>query len=491
MERILVVDDDIEIAKDIKEILSPSYEVEITGDGKSVLKILSEGDYGLVLLDVIMPGFHGIDVLKEIKAWKKGMKVIMMATPLEKILVEKALQMGADDFIRKPIDVEELLKKVHAHLPEEYEVSVEKVEISFLPKKPDVFEVLSSLQKEFLEGKKMKTEREVLDSILQSLSRLLMAERISVTIIDKESNFLKPIVGIGVEFKDESGPFLKVGEGIAGKVALSGEPILVQNLEKEGLPPSRYGYKYKTPSFICAPLKVRGEVIGVISVNDKLGGESFNEDDLSLLLTFSSHVASIIDSVLSRIEMEELVVKKKISEKMLSLLLSGMEPSFIYKGIFDFAKELLKSEIMWIVVEEPGTGEFFLEYAGGVDFKRCALKGVYKGLSGRVIYSKRTVRSSELKENFSESEIPFADKIKEWMGSPILLRGRHIGGVFVANKMEGSFNFDDTQNLSFLAKFVGLALKEFWLHENLVKTLDELTEKEMEIEELRKKSQPV
>jgi len=490
MGRILVVDDDIGIAKDIKETLLPSYEVDFTVDGKEALKMLGEKNYELVLVDVIMPGIHGIDVLREIKAKKMDTKVIMMATPLEKILVEKALQMGADDFIRKPIDVEELLKKVHAHLPEEYEVSVEEKEAYFIPQKTDVFEVLSQLQKEFLEGK-MKTEREVLDSILLSLSKLLMAERISVTLIEKESGFLKPIAGIGVEFKDESGPFLKVGEGIAGKVALTGEPILVKNFEKEGLPPTRYGYKYKTPSFICAPIKVRGEVIGVISVNDKLSGESFTEDDLSLLITFSSQMASTIDSVLSRIEMEELTVKKKISEKMLNLLLSGMEPSFIYKGIFDFVKELLKSEIMWIVVEEPGTGEFFLEYAGGVDFKRCALKGVYKGLSGKVIYGKRTVRGSELKENFSEGEVYFADKIKDWMGSPILLRGRHIGGIFVANKRDGVYDTKDADNLSFLAKFVALALKEFWLHENLVKALDELTEKELEIEELKRKAQPV
>jgi DNA-binding response OmpR family regulator len=489
MGRILVVDDDIGVAKDIKEVLSSSYEVDFTVDGKESLKMLMERNYELVLVDVIMPGIHGIDVLREIKAKKVNTKVIMMATPLEKILVEKALQMGADDFIRKPIDVEELLKKVRAHLPEEYEVSVEEKEAYVIPQKTDVFEVLSELQKEFLEGK-MKTEREVLDSILLSLSKLLMAERISVTLIEKESGFLKPIAGIGVEFKDE-GPFLKVGEGIAGKVAMTGEPILVKNFEKEGLPPTRYGYKYKTPSFICVPIKVRGEVIGVISVNDKLSGESFTEDDLSLLITFSSQMASTIDSILSRIEMEELTLKKRMSEKMLTLLLSGMEPSFIYKGIFDFVKEFLKSEIMWIVVEEPGTGEFLLEYAGGVDFKKCALKGVYKGLSGKVIYGKGTVRASELKESFSESEVYFADRIKDWMGSPILLRGRHIGGIFVANKREGFYDTKDANNLSFLAKFVALALKEFWLHENLVKVLDELTEKELEIEELKRKIQPV
>ncbi len=479
MERILVVDDDIEVAKDIKEVLSQSYEVDFTVDGKEALKMFSERDYALVLVDIIMPGMHGIDVLKEIKAKKKETKVIMMATPLEKILVEKALQMGADDFIKKPINVEELFKKIS--------VSVEEKQVVSLPQKPDLFEVLSGLQKEFLEGK-MKTESDVLHSILASLSKLLMAERVSVTIIDKESGTLRPFQGIGVEFKDEGGPFLKVGEGIAGKVALTGEPILVKNLEKEGLPPSRYGYKYKTQSFICAPIKVRGEVIGVISVNDKLSRESFTEDDLSLLLTFSSQVASIIDSVLSRIEMEELELKKKISESMLSLLLSGLEPSFIYNGIFELVKEFLEAEIMWIVVEEPGTGDFHLEYAGGVEFKKTPLKGIYKGLTGKVIYSKRPVKSSDLKESFSESEIYFAQKIRDWIGSPILLRGRHIGGFFVANKISGAFAQKDAENLSFLAKFSALALKEFWLHENLVKALDQITEKELELEEIKKGS---
>lgn len=485
MFRILVMDDDPAVARDIKEILSPYYEVETVSNSSEGLRMVTGKDYHLVLVDIIMPGFHGIDVLREIKASGKKTRVIMMATPLEKLLVEKALQLGADDFVRKPIDVEELMKKVKNHLSEEYEVLVEEEEGRKEEIKPDISESLSLVQRFFLE-EKGKTEKEFLDFLLNSLSRIVNAERASVTLIEKETGFLKPIAAKGGEFR-EDGPFLKVGEGIAGRVALTGEPVLVKNIEKEGLPRSRYGYRYKTSSFICAPVKVRGEVIGVISVNDKVTGESFDEKDLNALLTFSSQVASIIDSILSRIELDRLNVKKKISEKMLSLLLSGMEPDVIYKGIFDLAREVLQCEIMWIVVEEPGTGEFFIEFAGGVEARKVPLKGIYRGLTGKVIFSKTPLRSKEVKEGFSEGELPFAGKVREWMGSPVLLRGRHIGAIFVANKKEGNFTSEDSADLFFLSKFVGLALKEFWLHDNLVKAIEDLTQKEIEIEELKTK----
>ncbi len=479
MQKILIIDDDLSLAKDISDILlQEGYHPEISRDGGEGIEKIKKENYQLVLLDMIMPGLHGIDVLNEIKRMGKSLKVIMLATPLEKVLVEKALELGANDFIRKPIDVEELMKKVKAHL-QEVEVFVEEERFEIEKLLPEIYQTFAD--------KSVKTEKEALDMVVDAISKIVNAERVSVTLIEKDTGFLKPIAMKGFELKEE-GPFMKVGEGIAGKVALTGESILVKDIrEMKELPRSTYGYHYKTHSFICVPIKVRGEVIGVISVNDKITGAAFDEEDLNALLKFSTYVSTIIEDIVLHKEIEKLRLKKKTVERIISLLLSGMEPAHIYKGFSELVKEITGASIFWVVVEEPGTGDFYIDFADGVECSRTLVKGIYKGLTGKVLYSKSSVSSREVKEGFSESELPFAFKIKEWIGASILLRGRHIGAIFAANKRSGSFTKDDLENLSFISSFVGIALKEFWLHDNLVKTLEELASKELEIEELKGK----
>src|SRR6185503_5577767 len=87
----------------------------------------------------------------------------------------------------------------------------------------------------------------------------------------------------------------RIGEGISGGVLESGKALVVGNLETEGLTAAPADRKYRTKSFISYPIILSGRKIGVLNVADKVGGETFDEVDLSLLEIISPQIAVALE----------------------------------------------------------------------------------------------------------------------------------------------------------------------------------------------------
>ncbi len=108
MKTILVVDDEIGILESFKIILKDNYKVLTARNGTIALEILSNEIVHLVILDIIMPGMSGMDVLREINKAHSNVDVIMVtATKTVKTAIE-AMKLGASDYVIKPFDVEEI-----------------------------------------------------------------------------------------------------------------------------------------------------------------------------------------------------------------------------------------------------------------------------------------------------------------------------------------------------------------------------------------------
>ena len=110
--RILVVDDDPDIGIMIKIMLEfHGYLVDVTTKGKTAIDIIRSGDFGLLIMDMLLSGVNGVDICTHIKKDEviSSLPVIMIsAHPNAK---EICLNAGADDFVSKPFDMEELLSK--------------------------------------------------------------------------------------------------------------------------------------------------------------------------------------------------------------------------------------------------------------------------------------------------------------------------------------------------------------------------------------------
>ena len=106
MARILVVDDEVEVCNILKKFLvSKGYEVYTALDGETAVSKTKEVRPHIVLLDIIMPGMNGIDTLKEIKKVDPAVGVIMVTAVVDEELAKRAFELGAYEYITKPLDL--------------------------------------------------------------------------------------------------------------------------------------------------------------------------------------------------------------------------------------------------------------------------------------------------------------------------------------------------------------------------------------------------
>ena len=123
--RVLIVDDEEEFINSLAERLSiRDYDATTSVNGQDAIEKISSYDFDVVMLDVVMPGIDGLEVLREIKRIKPLTEVIMLtALPNVEIGVE-AMKRGAMDYILKPCEIEELISKIdrgHARKTEQEE----------------------------------------------------------------------------------------------------------------------------------------------------------------------------------------------------------------------------------------------------------------------------------------------------------------------------------------------------------------------------------
>ena len=113
---ILVVDDDQDILHLLERTLQiDGYSVDVATDGGSALNLLTKHKPGLVLLDILMPGLDGYQVLSIIRQ-RSDIPVIMVTGVVEAKSVVQAVNLGADDYVRKPFSIKELLARVKTKL---------------------------------------------------------------------------------------------------------------------------------------------------------------------------------------------------------------------------------------------------------------------------------------------------------------------------------------------------------------------------------------
>ncbi|HXV21854.1 MAG TPA: response regulator [Desulfuromonadales bacterium] len=116
---ILVVDDDPELRENIREILDDaSFAVTVAANGEDALDCLKRQAFDVILLDLIMPGLSGKEVLPLIKRQSPSAKVIMITAFATIENAVSAMRKGADDYLTKPFKVDELLTAVRRCLEE-------------------------------------------------------------------------------------------------------------------------------------------------------------------------------------------------------------------------------------------------------------------------------------------------------------------------------------------------------------------------------------
>ena len=125
--RILVVEDEIRIADFLQRGLrAEGHFPVIANDGESGLALALEGDFDLVLLDMMLPGIHGRDICQQMRMNKINTPLIILSAMDSLDDVIAGLRMGADDYMTKPFSFEELLARIETVTRRSSEVATEE-----------------------------------------------------------------------------------------------------------------------------------------------------------------------------------------------------------------------------------------------------------------------------------------------------------------------------------------------------------------------------
>jgi DNA-binding response OmpR family regulator len=117
MNKILIVEDEPNMRLGLKDNLEfEGYEVDLAEDGDAGLKYILEGDYSLVLLDVMLPKMSGYDICKAVRKSGSKIPIILLTAKGEEIDKVLGLEFGADDYVTKPFSLRELLARIKAVL---------------------------------------------------------------------------------------------------------------------------------------------------------------------------------------------------------------------------------------------------------------------------------------------------------------------------------------------------------------------------------------
>ena len=115
-ERILIVEDEEKLARFLElELRHEGYAVEKAFDGRSGLTLAEEGGFDLILLDVMLPQLSGLELLRRLR--RTSRTPVIMLTARDAVMDKvTGLDMGADDYITKPFEIEELLARIRVAL---------------------------------------------------------------------------------------------------------------------------------------------------------------------------------------------------------------------------------------------------------------------------------------------------------------------------------------------------------------------------------------
>ncbi len=116
MERVLVVDDDVELCELVAEYLEPEgFSVDVADDGLAGVERALGDTYAIIVLDVMLPGINGFEVLRRIRA-KSRTPVLMLTARGADVDRIVGLELGADDYLPKPFNPRELVARIQAIL---------------------------------------------------------------------------------------------------------------------------------------------------------------------------------------------------------------------------------------------------------------------------------------------------------------------------------------------------------------------------------------
>ena len=287
--RILVIDDDPDMVALVEEILSllPCQVLAASDGEEGLARLREELQHGnlvdAVLLDVKLPGSDGFDILQQIKADPRLEQIpILMVTGLREAQDKaRGLQMGADDYVTKPFDAQELLARINAVL------RIRRTE-QMLRRRNQELAALNEINRMVSASLELD---QVLVSALAGLERLVTADALAIVLNDEETREWVVRTSRSPEGVWLEGRNLPLA-GDAAREALQEGHSVFQTTVEDGFWSEALGI---TPvDLLYVPLIIHDEPVGLLAVLGRAG--SLNRDYLPLLEHMAAGVSVAVEN---------------------------------------------------------------------------------------------------------------------------------------------------------------------------------------------------
>jgi len=291
-KRILVVDDYMSTRQMIVDALNASgYDsVRQADNGRDALDMFRDESYDLVISDVNMPRMGGIDLLQNLRELNSSAAVIMITAQPAIDLTVKAMKKGAVDFLKKPFNIDDLLYKVHLYLQEENVLNrAVKKDGDLSRALTDKTEELSIHSYIYDSVETIEGDNEIIfEKIVDLAMRVVEGESCHLYLFDKDDREFQPKVLKPAQndtFIQESLSSLK---HLYLQAIEKAEAIIVHSADNPHI----------APSLICAPLLIRGNAFGVLSVRKKKNRGLFSQKDLHYVMSLTKRASLNLENKL-------------------------------------------------------------------------------------------------------------------------------------------------------------------------------------------------
>lgn len=452
---ILVVDDDKIIAGFLYELLTNAgYTARVARGGQEALDRLASperDEIDLVLLDVMMPDLDGFTALKRLRASPRTehLIVIMLTgrdNPVEKT---RGLQLGADDYIAKPFDANELLARVNSML------RLHRAEQSLWVRN----QALAAL-----------------NAVAQTIGRAVELPDVLNSALDQVLASLDLIAGF-ITLRGAAGrqviaaqrwptPDVARDLMIAEQVAQAGQAQLYLRT-----PPARTDLIDTTIEYgaACVPLISRNRVLGTLIVVGLPPGSS---DALNLLVSIGSQIGAAVERARLYHDAQQRSEDLAVLNEITRAVTSSLELDRVLTMSLHSIRQTLHVEAGSLVLFDAESGE--LQFRNTLDaveaWIRADAEQIGGGLIGRLVATHEPLVSNEPQPDL----LPYELRIRNLLAVPLIVKSRVLGAIVVLNRDEGVFTSDDLELLQFLAAAVAVATENARLYGELADFAREL-----------------
>ncbi len=304
--RVLVVDDEESIRHIVHGVLSDSgCAVQLAESAEQALDLIQNNAPDAAVIDIVLPGMNGIELLRNIKQTSPDTEVVIMTSQASLKTATEAIKAGAYDYLEKPFEeIETVWQTVERALDKRKLAVGNRTLLEEQTRHNQHLSAAVARQSSLIEAGramgKYHSLSELLDYFVGLVSQELDVERASLMLLDPLTETLSIAASRGITNIDPQSVTIKLGEGIAGQVAKLGEPMLIEdaaNADLGGrLPREKLADSFiSAPIIMSMPIKARKHVLGVINVTDRRSGQPFRNEDLEYMSGLAGQLAVAIE----------------------------------------------------------------------------------------------------------------------------------------------------------------------------------------------------